>query len=225
MNKLRIRAFLAGMAVILASLACAIGPQVAPTASPPPIPTLQPTALQESALPPTQAPMATSTPEPALPAAETPVPAPTDTATPEIAPTDTPFLNIYAVLQNNGFERAVALDEGCHTACSAYKNSSVDVIADYYYTNGSFSLLYYAKDKNGQNEQAQSAVVTKLLSELYPGTLAGDVMSIANDFPNQQGTKYGSVGNFIWSISINIVNNLDKTIKSATIYISVSVGG
>jgi hypothetical protein len=220
MNKQRIHLFLAGMALILAILACAVGPQVAPTASPPPVPTSQPTAL-----PPQIPPTSTPQPEPAVPPTDTPAPVPTDTPAPVVAPTETPFLNMVAVLQNNGFERAVALDEGCHTACSAYKNSAVNVIADYYYTNGSFSLLYYSKDKNGQTEQAQSAVVTKVLSELYPGTLAGDVMSIANDFPNQQGTKYGTVGNFIWSISINIVYNLDKTIKSATIYIGVSLGG
>jgi hypothetical protein len=101
----------------------------------------------------------------------------------------------------------------------------VDVIADYYYTNGALSILYYAKDKNSQNEQAQAGVVTKLLSELYPGTLASDVMSIASDFPNQVGTKYGTVGNFIWTITISVVYNLDKTIHSATIYISVSLAG
>ncbi len=188
MNRRIVRLFLAGMAVMLGSLACAVGPLLAPAASPtaistpPPIPspTPQPAQVQPSPLP------------------------PTDTPAVVAAPTDTPIPDMETILKNNGFERDKTLDSACSTACSAYKNSTVNVIADYYYTNKSFSLLYYGKDKNGQNEQAEAAVVNKLLSELYPGNLCSDVMAIANDFPNHPGPNRGIAGNYIWTVSINI---------------------
>jgi hypothetical protein len=214
MNKHTVRLFLAGSAVFLATLACSVGSRVAPTASsaPPPTP-LPPTLTPAPALPPTD------TPSHAL--------APTDTLAPVVAPTETPVPDVAAILKNNGFDRNTALDSGCATACSAYKNVAVNVIADVYYTNGSFSLLYYAKDKNGKNEQAQIAVITKLLAELYPypGNLSSDVMTIAGDFPNKIGTNTGAAGYYVWSVSVNALLNVDKTIKQATIYIGVAPAG
>lgn len=211
MNRRIVRISLASMAVILGSLACAVGPLVAPAASPTsgvisvPSPTPQPT---------------TAPTEPVQPSE----PAPTRTPEPVLAPTDTAIPDINTILLNNGFERDKTLDSACGTACSAYKNSTVNVIADYYYTNKSFSLLYYGKDSNGQNEQAEAAVVNKLLSELYPGNLCSDVMAIAGDFSNNKGTHRAIAGNFIWTVSIDITYNLDTTIKQATIYIGIVPG-
>ncbi len=204
MNSHSIRLFLAGMAVVLGISACIRGPQVAPAASPTPIPPSSPIPVSTS-----------------LPA--TPLP-PTFTSAPVLAPTDTPIPDLDAILKNNGFERDKTLDSACNTPCSAYKNSAVNVIADFYYTNKSFSLLYNAKDKNGANEQAEAAVITKLLTELYPGGLCSDIMLIANDFPNQVGTHNGVAGNYIWTVSIATTYNLDKTIKQATIYIAITPG-
>ena len=199
MNRRIVRLFLAVMVIILGSQACAVGPSAAPATTP----TL------------------VSIPSPTPP--PTPIP-PTLTPAPVLAPTDTPIPDLVAILKNNGFERDKTLDSACSTACSAYKNSTVNVIADYYYTNKSFSLLYYGKDKNGQNEQAEAAVVNKLLAELYPGTLSSDVMAIANDFPNHPGPSRGIAGNYIWTVSINITYNLDKTINQGTIYIGITPG-
>lgn len=198
------RSFLAGMAVVLVFSACTLGPQAAPAASPTPIPPSSPVPVSTS-LPPTPLP-------------------PTFTPAPVLAPADTPIPDLDAILKNNGFERDKTLDSACSTPCSAYKNSAVNVIADFYYTNKSFSLLYYAKDKNGANEQAQAAVITKLLTELYPGGLCSDIMRIANDFPNQVGTNNGVAGNYVWTVSIATTYNLDKTIKQATIYLAIAPG-
>jgi hypothetical protein len=206
MNRRIIRLFLAGMVFLLGSQACSAGTPVAPAASPTAVPisisspTSQPTPLPPTSLPPTTMPA------------------------PVLAPTDTPVPDLEAILKANGFERDKTLDGACNTACSAYKNSTVNVIADYYYTNKSFSLLYYAKDKNGPNEQAEAGVITKLLSELYPGSLSSDVMQIANDFPNQLESTRGVAGNYIWSVSIKKTYNLDTTIKQAAIYIGVTPG-
>ncbi len=204
MNRRIVQLFLAGMAVILGSLACAVGPLFATAATPTPVsissPTPQPTPLPPIPLPPTVTPAAV------------------------LALTDTAIPDLEAILKNNGFERDKTLDSACSTACSAYKNSTVNVIADFYYTNKSFSLLYYAKDKNGPNEQAEAAVITQLLAGLYPGSLSSDVMLISNDFPNQLGTNRGIAGNYIWTVSISVTYNLDKTIKQATIYIAITPG-
>jgi len=211
MNRRMLGLFLAAMAVSLVSLACGIGPLLAPAASPTsgvisvPSPPPQPTALPPEPVQPTE-------------------PPPTRTPAPVLAPTDTAIPDMETILVNNGFERDKTLDSACGTACSAYKNSSLNVIADYYYTNKSFSLLYYGKDKNGQNELAEAAVVNKLLSELYPGNLCSDVMAIAGDFPNNKGTNRAIAGNYIWTVSINITYNLDTTIKQATIYIGIVPG-
>lgn len=204
MNKHFVRLSLAGMAVILASLACSMGTPVAPTASS--VPTSRPS--------PTPAPLNTPIP-----------PTLTPEATLALAPTDTPVLDMEAIMKKHGFARDKTLDSACYSACSAYKNSSVNVIADYYYTNKSFSLLYYAKDKSGSNEQAQSAVITQLLAELYPGNLSSEVMLIADDFSNRlQNSSQGVTGNDKWSVSFTATYNLDKTIKQVTIYIAITPG-
>jgi hypothetical protein len=199
------RLLLAGMAIILGGQACSVGPQVTPTLTPAVVSISSPTSPPPTPLPPTQLP-------------------PSSTPAPVVAPTDTPIPDLATILKNNGFERDKTLDSACNTPCSAYKNSAVNVIADFYYTNKSFSLLYYAKDRNGTNEQAEATVITQLLAELYPGTLSNDVMLIANDFPNHLGSSRGISGNYIWSVSISATYNLDKTIKQATIYIGVTPG-
>jgi hypothetical protein len=206
MNKHRSSFFLAGLAVLLASLACAVGPLIAPAASPTPVPSDTPL------------PSPSPTPEPptALP--------PTLTPPPALPPTDTPVPDMETILKNNGFERDKTLDSACFTACSAYKNSSVNVVADYYYTNKSFSLLYDAKDKNGAAEQAAAGAIGDLLAGLFPGPLSGEVMQIVNDFPNHLGPSRGVVGNTIWTVSVKATYNLDKTIKQATIYIAIMPG-
>jgi hypothetical protein len=199
MNKRIVRLLLASMAVIFGSMACAVGPLLAPAANSTPIPNS--TIISDFS----------------------PIP-PTLTSAPALAPTDTPTLDMETILANNGFERNKALDTACGTSCSAYKNSTVNVIADFYYTNKSFSLLYYAKDPNGADEQATAAVITKLLAELYPGTLSNDVMTIANDFPNHLGSNHAIAGNYLWTVSVKVTLNLDKTIKQATIYIAITPG-
>jgi hypothetical protein len=199
MNKRIVRLLLAGIAVVFVSGACAFGPLVAPASN--------------------STPVSNSTPI----SDSSPVP-PTFTSGPALAPTDTPTLDMATILANNGFERNKALDSGCSTSCSAYKNSTVNVIADFYYTNKSFSLLYYAKDPNGANEQATAAVLTKLLEELYSGTLSNDVMTVANDFPDHIGSNHGISGNYLWTVSVKVTYNLDKTIKQATIFIGITPG-
>ena len=201
MNKRIVRLLLASMTVIFGSMACAVGPLLAPAANSTPNTTSNSTAISNSSTIP-----------------------PTFTSASALAPTDTLTLDMETILGNNGFERDKALDSACGTSCSAYKNSTVNVIADFYYTNKSFSLLYYAKDPNGANEQATSAVVTKLLTELYSGTLSNDAMLIANDFPNHLGSNHGAAGNYLWTVSVKVTYNLDKTIKQATIYIAITPG-
>jgi hypothetical protein len=199
MNRHAVRLFLAGMAVILGSLACGIGPLATPTAISTPISVSSPTP-----------------PPPPLP--------PTFTPAPVLAPIDTPIPDLATILKNNGFVRAATLDSGCNTPCSAYKNSTLNVLADFYYTNKSFSLLYYSKDKNGPDELAEAALVTKLLAELYPGTLSDDVMSIANNYSNHLGVNSGVTGDYSWYVSIVVAYNADKTVKQATIYIGITPG-
>jgi hypothetical protein len=205
MNVRIVRLLLAGLAVVLGSQACNMGAGVTPSLTPTVVSISSPTSPPPTALPPTPLP-------------------PTATSAPVLAPTDTPIPDLATILKNNGFERDKTLDSACHTACSAYKNTSVNVIADDYYTNKSFSLLYYARDKNGSNEQAEAAVVAQLLAQLYPGSLSSDVMLIASDFPNHLGSSRGIAGNYIWSVSIRITYNLDTTIKQATIYIGITPG-
>jgi hypothetical protein len=205
MNRQTIRLFLAGMVLILGSQACNMGPQVTPSFTPTVVSIPSLSAPAPTALPPTP-----------LPPTASPVPA--------LTPTDTPIPDLTTILKNNGFERDKTLDSACRTACSAYKNTAVNVIADDYYTNKSFSLIYYARDKNAANEQAEAAVVAQLLAQLYPGNLSNDVMQIANDFPNHLGSNRGISGNYIWSVSISATYNLDKTIKQATIYIGITPG-
>ncbi len=205
MNKPIVRLFLAGLTILLGAQACNLGTQAAPT------------------LPPTAVPFSSPTSSPPTPLPPSPIP-PTATSAPVAAPTDTSVPDLATILKNNGFERDKSLDSACHTACSAYKNATVNVIADEYYTNKSFSLLYYGKDKNGQNEQAAAAVVSQLLAQLYPGSLSSDVMAVAGDFPNRLGSSRGIAGNYIWSVSISITYNMDQTIKQATIYIGVTPG-
>jgi hypothetical protein len=199
MNKRIVRLSLASMAVIFGSMACGVGPLLAPAANTTPVSNT--------------APISDSSPIP-----------PTLTSAPALAPTDTPTQDMETILANNSFERNKALDSGCSTSCSAYKNSTVNVIVDYYYTNKSISLLYYAKDPNGADEQATAAVISKLLTELYPGTLSNDVMTIANGFPDHLGSNHGIAGNYLWSVSVKVTYNLDKTIKKATIFISITPG-
>jgi hypothetical protein len=205
MNKRTIYLILAGLAVILAGLACGINPLAAPAASPTPIPNTNPN------------------PQPTLPLPATPL-LPTPTPAPVLAPTDTTVPDMGTILANNGFERDKTLDSGCQTACSAYNNSAINVIADFYYTNKSFSLLYTGRDTNGLNERAQATSIGQLLAQLYPGTISSDVMAVAGDFPNHRGVSHGLAGNYLWSVSINILYNLDKTINKATIYITVTPG-
>jgi hypothetical protein len=205
MNKRIVLLLLASMAVIFGIVACAVGPVLAPTSNSTPGSTSTPTS--------NPSPLSNSSPIP-----------PTFTSAPTLAPTDTPTLDLATILANNGFERNKGLDTACGTSCSAYTNSTVNVIADFYYTNKSFSLLYYAKDPNGANEQAEAAVVTKLLTELYSGTLSNDVMMIANDFPKNLGKNNGVAGNYLWTVSIKVTYNLDRTIKQATIYIGIAPG-
>lgn len=205
MNKQIARLLLAGMAIILGGQACTTGPQFTPSPTPIVASISSPTSPPPTPLPPSPLP-------------------PTATAAPAAAPTDTSIPDLATILKNNGFERDKSLDSACHTACSAYKNATVNVIADDYYTNKSFSLLYYGKDKNGQNEQAAAAVVSQLLAQLYPGSLSSDVMAVAGDFPNRLGSSRGIAGNYIWSVSISVTYNLDTTIKQATIYIGVTPG-
>jgi hypothetical protein len=206
MNRPKVRLFLAGMAVMLVSLACGVGPLVAPAATP----TLAPTPTTLLPPPPTD------TPAPVL--------APTDTPALSLFPTDTPIPDMEAILNANGFKRDKTLDEACGSACSAYKNSTLNVIDDYYYTNKSFSLLYYAKDKNGPLEQAEVTAITKLLSELYPGKLSSDAMAVATDFLKNQGASRGVAGNYIWTVSIQVVYNIDNSVNHATIYIGITRG-
>jgi hypothetical protein len=205
MNRQTIRLFLAGMVLILGTQACNMGPQVSPSFTPTTV-----------SIPSVSAPVPTPLPPTSLPPTASPVPA--------LAPTDTPIPDLATILKNNGFERDKTLDSACQTACSAYKNTAVNVIADDYYTNKSFSLIYYARDKNGANEQAEAAVVAQLLTQLYPGSLSTYVMQIADDFPNHLGSSRGISGNYIWSVSISATYNLDKTIKQATIYIGITPG-
>lgn len=194
-----IRFFLVGMLVLVGSAACGKGPTAKPGASPTAIPSPISTPAQ-------------------------PAPASTQASAPAVMPTDTPSTDLESTLMKNGFARDKTLDSACRTPCSAYQNSSVNVIADYYYTNNSISLLYYARDKNGDNEKTEAGVVAQLLSALYPGSLSNDVMTIANDFPNHKGQMRGVAGNSIWSLSIQIKYNLDYTIKQAVIYIAVMPG-
>src|SRR5512135_1995360 len=184
MNKPIVRLFLAGLTILLGVQACNLGSQTAPT------------------LPPTAVPISSPTSSPPTPPPPSLIP-PTATSAPVAAPTDTSIPDLATILKNNGFERDKLLDSACHTACSAYKNAAVNVIADDYYTNKSFSLLYYGKEKNGQNEQAEAAVVSQLLAQLYPGSLSSDVMAVAGDFPNRRGSSRGIAGNYIWSVSIS----------------------
>jgi hypothetical protein len=205
MKRRNVRLFLTGLAIILGGQACSMSPQVTPTLPPTVVPVSSPTSVPPTPLPPS------------------PIP-PSATSAPVAAPTDTSVSDLATILKNNGFERDKSLDSACHTACSAYKNATVNVIADDYYTNKSFSLLYYGKDKNGANEQAAAAVISQLLAQLYPGSLSSDVMAVAGDFPNRLGSSRGIAGNYIWSVSISITYNLDTTIKQATIYIGVTPG-
>jgi hypothetical protein len=202
MNSRIVRLSLGGLVLMLVSLACGIGSLTGPTASPTPAPLNPPT----------------STPLP-----PSPLP-PSATPAPVLVPSDTPIPDQDTIMKNNGFERNAALDSACGTACTAYKNASINAIADFYYTNKSFSILYYGTDKNGSAEQAEAVVINQVLADLYPGNLCSDILQIASDFPNHIGTSRGISGNFIWTVSINATYNLDKTIKQATIYIAVTPG-
>jgi hypothetical protein len=204
MNKPIVRSFLAGLVVILVSLACTLGPLLAPAASPSLIspPTL-PSATQ--ALPTERPPEPTL--EPVLSATDTPAPADMD-----------------SFLKSLGFERDKTLDTGCNTPCSAYNQPALKVLADFYYTNKSFSLLYYYQDPNGQTEQTEAALVAKVLAGLYPGSLSNDVMAVANDYEKNIGVSRGISGNFIWTVSIDATYNLDKSVKQIRFYIGVTPG-
>ena len=208
MNKPIVRAFLAVLIVILVSLACTLGPLLAPAASPSPIPP-----------PPATLPPATE----ALPTEPPPPPEPT--LEPVLSATDTPVpADMDSFLKSLGFERDKSLDTGCNTPCSAYNHAALKVLADFYYTNKSFSLLYFYQDSNGQTEQAEAALVANVLAGLYPGSLSDDVMTVANDYEKNIGISRGISGNFIWTVSIAATYNLDKSVKQIRFYIGVTPG-